>query len=215
MILTTAFYRAAPASIDLYAEWDSNAKTKVIFTTTTRFAYNEENGQYGIAYVLVEDGLTGTGSNWAQQNYYNGQSVGGDMSWWCSAGSPVTGLEFNHVAVAGWSVQNGVNNSVNPVIDANTKQTHTYTGSISSNSLIQDKTKLKAVALLIDRTNGTIVNAAQTAIADYGTGIGSVSSDTSMPEARYSIDGRKLQTSQRGLNIIRMNDGSIRKVLVK
>lgn len=214
-VLTTAFKRAAPASIDLYAEWSSDAKTKVIFTTTTRFGYNEDNGQYGIAYVLVEDGLTGTGSSWAQQNYYNGQSVGGEMSWWCSAGSPVTGLEFNRVAVAGWSVQSGITGSVNPVIDINTKQTHTYTGSISGNSLVQDKTKLKAVALLIDRTNGTIVNAAQTAIADYGTGIGSVSSETSMPEARYSIDGRKLQTMQRGLNIIRMNDGSIRKVLVK
>lgn len=214
-VLTTAFKRAAPASIDLYAEWDSNTKTKVVFTATTRFAYNENDGQYGIAYILVEDGLTGTGSNWAQTNYYSGQSVGGDMAWWCSAGSSVTGIEFNHVAVAGWSVQNGVNNSVNPIIDSNTEQTHTYTGSISGNSLVQDKTKLKAVALLIDRTNGTIVNAAQTAIEDYGTGISTVSSKEDTPEARYSLDGRKLQTPQKGINIIRMSDGTTRKVLIK
>ncbi|MBR6030798.1 MAG: hypothetical protein IKP36_02425 [Bacteroidaceae bacterium] len=214
-VLTTAFNRAAPASIDLYAEWDNTTKTKVVFTATTRFAYNENDGQYGIAYILVEDGLTGTGSNWAQTNYYSGQSVGGDMAWWCSAGSSVTGIEFNHVAVAGWSVQNGVNNSVNPIIDSNTEQTHTYTGSISGNSLVQDKTKLKAVALLIDRTNGTIVNAAQTAIEDYGTGISTVSSKEDTPEARYSLDGRKLQTPQKGINIIRMSDGTTRKVLIK
>jgi hypothetical protein len=31
----------------------------------------------------------------------------------------------------------------------------------------------------------------------------------------YAVDGRRYQTRQRGMNIIRMSDGTIRKVMVK
>ena len=121
--------------------------------------------------------------------------------------------------MAAWSALNGVNNSVEPVIEAGADQEYTYTASIASKSLIQDKTKLKAAALLIDRTSGTIVNAAQCAISDDATGIQSVrngeGSMADVPAGRYTIDGRKLSTVQKGINIVRMNDGTVRKVLVK
>lgn len=35
------------------------------------------------------------------------------------------------------------------------------------------------------------------------------------PVATYSIDGRRLSQPQRGLNIIRMSDGSTKKVMIK
>ena len=213
--LNQAFNRVAPAAIELYAEWASEEQKAVVFKTTTSFAYSGYNNQYAIAFVLVEDGLKGTGSNWAQQNYYSGQSGSDDMSWWYKQGSSVTGIEFNHVAVAGWNVQNGVNNSVNPNFDPDIPQEFSYTGSISSNSLIQDKRKLKAIAILIDRSTGKIVNAAQSEIADFATAVNSVTSNSDIPEACYSLDGRKLPHSQKGINIIRMTDGSIKKVLVK
>ena len=215
-VLTTAFKRVAPASIDLSAEWDSEAQKKVVFKTTTHFSYSDDNGQYGIAYVLVEDGLKGTGSNWAQSNYYSGQTSTGDMAWWGKQGSSVSGIEYNHVAVAGWSVQKGVNNSVNPTIIAGEDQEYTYTATLPTTSPIQDKTKLKAVALLIDRTNGTIVNAAQSVIADFATGVQSVTIDNGLSSDEwFDLSGRKLQKSQKGINIIRMNDGTVKKVLVK
>lgn len=37
----------------------------------------------------------------------------------------------------------------------------------------------------------------------------------STPQLRYSIDGRRLTAPQRGINIIKMSDGTIRKVMVK
>ena len=46
--LNKAFARVAQGSIDLQAEWSSNFKTKVVFNTTTRFSYNDDDGQYGI-----------------------------------------------------------------------------------------------------------------------------------------------------------------------
>ena len=214
--LNKAFARVAQGSIDLQAEWSSNFKTKVVFNTTTRFSYNDDDGQYGIAYLLVEDGLTGTGSNWSQTNYYSGQTVGGDMTWWCQAASTVTGITYNHVVVAGWEALNGVNGSVNPTIVADEEQEYSYSASISGKSLIQDKTKLKAVVLLIDRATGMIVNAAQSAIADFGTAVSTVQgAEKNAQRDVYDLSGRKLSISQKGINIIRMNDGTVKKVLMK
>ena len=214
--LAQSFNRVAPAAISLSAEWDSSAKRKVVFNTTSSFSYDDDNGQYGIAYVLVENGLKGTGSNWAQSNYYSGSGTG-DMAWWGKQGSSVTGVEYNHVVVAAWEAMNGVNGSVDKNIDANVKQSYSYTASISSNSLIQDKTKLKAIVLLIDRTNGTIVNAAQSDILEPGTAIRTIDGDqSSMSDSQwFDLSGRKLPAIQKGINIIRMNDGTVKKVLVK
>ena len=50
------------------------------------------------------------------------------------------------------------------------------------------------------------------------TTTGVVRPDTDTPaveDARYSIDGRLLDKPERGINIVRMSDGSIRKVVVR
>ena len=213
--LNSSFNRTALAAVDLSAEWESAEMKTVVFNATTSFSFTDYTDKYALAFVLTEDGLTGTGSNWAQQNYYAGQTSSGDMSWWGLQGSPVTGVEFNHVAVAGWNVMNGVNNSIDPDINADVDQTYTFRGSIAGNSLVQDKTKLKAIAILIDRSTGKIENAALSYIEDFATAISSASSDSETPAACYSLDGRKLPSVQKGINIIRMADGSVRKVLVK
>ena len=46
-------------------------------------------------------------------------------------------------------------------------------------------------------------------------GIQSVNGNGGKPMALYSVDGRKLPTAQKGVNIVRMNDGTVKKVLVK
>ena len=100
-------------------------------------------------------------------------------------------------------------------ITANVNQTFTYVGDITKKSLIQDKSKLKAAALLIDRTSGVIVNAAQAEIKTKGTGVSLTKQDADVQAMRYSVDGRRLSGAAKGINIIRTADGSVRKVLVK
>ena len=213
--VSDALNRTAQAGIELSAMWNDAEQEAVSFSTKTKFAYNDDNGQYAIALVLVEDGLTGTSSGWAQSNYLSGKGSGGDMAFWYSAGSSVAGLEFDHVAVEAWSAKDGINGSVTSKIVANAVQEFSYVGNISGNTLIQDKSKLKAIALLIDQTSGTIVNAAQSDIKEYGTAISSVTSDSNVSTVNYFVDGRKLPTFQKGINIIRMNDGTVKKVLIK
>ncbi len=47
------------------------------------------------------------------------------------------------------------------------------------------------------------------------TGIKTVNSDTATEVARYTIDGRALNAPQSGVNIVKMSDGTVKKVLVK
>jgi len=42
-----------------------------------------------------------------------------------------------------------------------------------------------------------------------------ISKDDAKPAIIYSVDGRIQKTQQRGLNIIRMSDGTVRKVMIK
>lgn len=46
-------------------------------------------------------------------------------------------------------------------------------------------------------------------------GIDWVTDNETKPKAYYSVDGKRLETEQKGLNIIRMSDGTTRKVVVK
>lgn len=214
-VVNTALGRLAQGTVQLSAEWEDDNCEAVAFTATTNFSYSDDEGQYGIAFVLTEDGLSGTTSDWAQANYYNGQSGDSSMSFWYTAGASVSGLEFNHVPVAAWGIQKGIDGSVKEKITAGANQTFTYVGDITKKSLIQDKSKLKAVALLIDRTSGVIVNAAQAEIKTKGTGISLTKQDADVQTMRYSVDGRRLSGAAKGINIIRTADGSVRKVLVK
>ena len=207
--------RVTVGSIQASAMWTSDDKTEISIDTKTKFVYNDDNGQYGIAYVLIADGLSGSGDDWAQANYLNGSTGDSSMSFWYSAGSPVAGLEFNHVAVGAWDIADGVAGSVNSTIKAGAVQNFNYKADITSKSVIQDKSKLKVATLLIDKTSGIIVNAAQTTIKDYDpTGISTVNAENGSSKSFYTLDGRQLSAPQKGLNIVKKGNGSA-KILVK
>ena len=214
--LTKRLDRITVGTIEAAAMWTSDAKTEISIDTKTKFVYSDDNGQYGIAYVLIADGLKGSGSSWSQANYMSGSSGDPSMQFWCDSPSQVTGLEFNHVAVGAWDIENGVDGSVNSTITAGEVQNYNYKADVTSKSIIQDKSKLTIAALLIDRSSKTIVNASQVAIQDYSpSAIQSVGTVHVSEAARYNLDGRQISAPQRGLNIIRMNDGTVKKVVVK
>ena len=155
--------------IQVTAQWDDEQMKTIKMDASTKFAFAEQNANYGIAFVLTEDGMKGTSSSWAQSNYYSGQSgYPSYMDWWCSQGSKVTGLEYNFVAVAAWQIASGFSGSVPTSFEAGEVMPFSYTADISTKTLIQDKSKLKVAALLIDRGANKIINAWQTTINPYG-----------------------------------------------
>jgi hypothetical protein len=165
-------------TIEATAKWSNRTKTAIDIDTKSTFAYSEDDGQYGVAFVLVEDGMTGTGSSWAQSNYLSDNSTYSDHTFWYNAPSSVSGLEFDHVAVAAWDVKTGIEGSVGKVIVKGQPMAYSYKADIASNSLIQDKSRLRLVALLVDSWSGVIVNGAMVNITEPDPGLsGDVNDD--------------------------------------
>ena len=81
---------------------------------------------------------------------------------------------------------------------------------------VLDSSNTALVVMLIDQTDGRIVNAVLTPIGDGAlTGISAAGADRApQPAAYYSTDGTRLPSPRPGLNIVRMSDGTARKTVV-
>ena len=202
------------ASIDLESTL-SQSKVTVTVNAKVTFPFTVENGNYALEYVLVEDGLTGTDSDWGQSNYYSGGSYG-DMSFFDESESTVSGLVFNDVAVLTSRI-GGIDGSIPANVEADTPVAHKYTFYLynalntSNEKVIQDPDKLKVVAILIDRNTGEVLNANKVKVNE-STGISGVKDSNAqlVSVEYYDLGGRKLSSLQKGGNIVvmRFADGS-------
>ena len=196
--------RVAAGTIEVNASWTSKAKTAIKITTKTKFVYADDNANYAIGYALTEDGMKGSGSDWAQNNNLSQNPSFKNIDFWYNAPSRVTGVEFNHVGVAAWGLEEGINGSVSRSFQKDEELFYSYTANISGKKLIQNKNKLNVIALLINRTTGAIVNAAETtAIDDYTTAIEDIEDSVKNTDNTvYDLSGRKVQKPQKGIYII-------------
>lgn len=226
----------APASIAVEAVWADEEKTKINISTETKFFFEDENSSIAIGYILVADGLTGTGRSWAQANYYTdyAEEYGNDpyLGDLTRMGSYITDMTYNHVAVAGWGVANGIDGSISGPIKAGEAINNTFEADLngvligedrlSSDpedhvavlDLIQDK-ELKVVAFLINKNSGEVINANQTLLVDPIVGINAIEEKAGAETVRYNVSGQLIKAPQSGLNIIKLSDGTTLKVLVK
>ena len=118
-----------------------------------------------------------------------------------NAPNPVTDMEYNHVAIGATEVSSGISGSIQAPLVSGQAQTYRGSFSIAGNSLVQDKTKLHAIVLLLNTQTGEIVNAAKTAIAagsgdatglDYATTQSMLARQES--QAVYDLQGRRLSS---------------------
>jgi thiol-disulfide isomerase/thioredoxin len=159
---------SAPGEISVSAKWSNNAQTAINISTQTKFAMGASSSSYNIGFVLVADGLKSTEYVWAQSNNYSGATGYENDKYmypFTQQPSTITGFEYNHVAVDGWGIQYGVDGSIPKSFSAGENLSYGYKADISSNTLIQDKSKLHVIALLLDKNTGKILNAAKTTIA--------------------------------------------------
>ncbi|HRM56828.1 MAG TPA: DUF5074 domain-containing protein [Prevotella sp.] len=65
-------------------------------------------------------------------------------------------------------------------------------------------------------SNGIVATTTLSVKVDAATGIKGVENTSDIHEvARYTVDGKRISAPQKGINIVRMSDGSTRKVVVK
>ena len=144
--------------------------------------YNANDIHYAIAYALVEDGMSD--DTWKQRNYLSGGGGSdSDMQFWFNSPDYVSGIVFDYVAVDAWDIHKGISGSVPSSVTAGVASPFKYVANISANKLIQDKSKLSLVTMLVDSETGLVIHACQTSILDSSViegdinGSGSVDTD--------------------------------------
>ena len=81
---------------------------------------------------------------------------------------------------------------------------------------VLDKKKVSVVAVIIDPETGAIVNAGKALVGAGSTGIITVNNSANATVvARYAADGTQISAPVKGINILKMSDGTTRKVMVK
>lgn len=182
-----------------------------------------------VAYVLVADGLSKETAKWAQSNYSSSENANQWKDKWiydefkefCSGGKygtdPAVGVVYNDVAIStsyinsetevpayeGMALGNVVSNHY----------TLKYNVSEELNSAI-DREKVSIVVILEDE-DGNVSNVAKAPVQAYSTGIQSAVSEKVVVEKVFSIDGRETNGTVKGINIVKMSDGTVKKVIRK
>jgi len=224
--VAAALEEPSPVGIEVKAEWASDDKTKVDITSSATLYYDEEDPALGIGYAIVADEITGKGRSWAQANAYNGSgddyADDPDLLKLCDMGDYIMNMTYNHVVVAAYGIDYGLEGSIEGPMKAKVPVKHNYTvdltdtfvgSSTTAAELVSDKT-VKVVAILFSQETGEVLNAAET-ILQLGTGVSGVREASVAQTARYNLAGQQLTAPQKGVNIIRLSNGKTVKVLVK
>ncbi len=220
----TAF---APAGLEAQAYFTDANKNEIEVKSTSTFAVDYDDNPYQLSYILTAGGLSGTTDDWNQSNYYPTYASSypdDDMKMFSEGEKTMKGLVFNFVVV-GWNGPKYIPNSLPSTIVMAEPTEHTYTFDLSTGSsnvdasIIQDKSKLDVVALLIDSRTGAVVNARKVHVYDSqddaaAAGITNVTqSKDDRVVGYYSIDGKRYAQPQKGLNIVKLANGKTFKVV--
>ena len=181
-------------------------------------------GDYNIAFMLTADGLTGTTNSWKQSNYFckgggrysSKASMPDDLKHLWDMGSSYVET-YNDVLIASSYVSSN-NKATLPTLVANGTVSSEYTMKMPTNVALKKALKLDqiyVVAVLLDKKTGAIVNAGRARVTG-STGIEDVTTGTEATGvARYTVNGVQFSAPVKGVNILKMSDGTTRKVLVK
>ena len=216
----------APASLETEAAFtpdgkDIKAKAILEFPEDANDA-----DKYSVEFVLVTDGLHGEGQAWEQSNYLEENEKGDypfpEADIFFAGSSSIPNMHYNDVVVATTRLRDGL---IKLPAKVEAEKAFSIEGTISevdsiknmaNYPVIQDSKNLRIVALLLNE-KGLIVNGAQAKVTGYETtGIRNINTNAAEADvpAIYNLQGHRLQTMQKGLNIIRTKDGKTKKVML-
>lgn len=203
IIVAEALQQASVADINVEAHWADESQKEIEYNVFTRFGYTGNNDNYRLVLVLTADGLKGEGNYWRQSNGYN-EYTGTEevLMQYVGKGKYLVDMEYNHVAIEGIGIDGGIEGSIEMPFTSEQTQHFNYKMNVADNKLVQDPQQLHAVVMLMDCSNGTIVNAAMAKVAD-ATGIATPSTTKQESQTIYDLQGRRITTPARhGIYIV-------------
>ena len=187
-------------------------------TATANYLYSG-NADHALAFVVTEDGMQD--ESWSQSNYLKDQHGLGweneeplfDM--WVNGESKVKGVIYDDIAVAAQCVAEGIDGSIPATVTEEEPIKYTTEFKLKDHKVIQDFDKLNIVAVIIDRATGRVVNSSYKKVT-LDTGIENIGTENEAAEvARYTLDGRRISSAVKGVNIVKYSDGTVKKVVVE
>ena len=192
-----------PGYIDVGAEWNDELHEAITIQTRTTFELNATELPFQIGYVLIEDGMSGDGDEWAQYNIYSEIEEIYDrrLEELTKLPSLIYGQKYNNVPVAAWDAYKGVPGSLVGPFTAGVPIEDSFMADIKGNALIQNKENLSVVALVVNKETGKIINAAKCKIGDSlpPSGINSIMKMGATFDI-YNLQGRKVRSSATSIN---------------
>lgn len=156
----------SPAGLGIQTGGSGNAVT-VTVNATFRTVFAASNYRLGV--IITEDNVTGTGTGYAQVNYYSGGAnpLNGAGHNWQTAPDPVPAadMEYDHVGRALLGGYMGQTGSVPAAITDGQVASYTFNYTVPGTS---NRANMHAVAVLIDQNTGEVVNAKQISLATLG-----------------------------------------------
>lgn len=155
---------APTAILSTTSTWD--AATRELTVTLTADFQDDANDNYKLAVVLTEDGVTGTGSGFAQANAYAGGG-NGPMGGYENLPSPVPAAQmvYDHVARAIEPSFGGDATSFPAVVNNGESHSKTYTFTLPTD---WDEQNIHIIGMMMDPT-GRIDNASKGIIDDLAS----------------------------------------------
>ena len=219
---------AADVSVEACFPTGGDGKT-IVARAVARFASARDDADYRFGFALVEDSVKG----YTQTNYYYHNprvTMGGFEKM-----DKYVKINLDHVARLGYGVGQGIENSV--PVKVGPSEPVVCEVSFGVPAKVTDKSRLRVVALLIDRTTGYIDNAAETPYVAEGTlsGIINIGESAPVPDVEivdgrvvaegfggrievYTADGMRVpgRLVKRGVYVVRLADGgktAVRRVV--
>ena len=204
------------AEVNVSASLDGDILTA---KSDVRFLYSGK-ANHAVAFVVTADGLHN--EKWKQSNnYFNYKGQGLEdieplFDMWVNGESTVTNVIYDDVVMAAKGVDNGIEGSIPEEVTEEEPNVYEETFNLSKMKYLQDKNKVNVCVFLFDTTTGHIVNAGHVSLGS-AAGIDGVKVDSedAVETARYTIDGRRISVPEKGINIVKYSDGTVKKMIVE
>lgn len=182
----------ADVGITATADYTSEQETSIVINTQTVFGYSQEKAAYRIAFVVLENGVTG----YQQHNGFAGGAVG-EMGGFENEG-PLVDIPFDDVSRGIFKSYTGTMRSVPTTLVKG--ETYTYSYELTLPNTIQNKENIEIAVLLINSKSGEIMNADKVEVKKQSS---SIEQTSTRPELRiYSENGTiKLDTEHDSLQV--------------
>ena len=215
------------ASLDVECQWTGAEKESINIDSRLTFIRDHDDADYRMVYLLVADGLKGQNGDprWFQGNYYTGQTGQWpeEFDWLVESPQWIEDVEYDNVVIYTPNVlgeQGSVAASVkgDEEMSLNAEIKIADAVNLDGASLVQDKDRLRVVAVLVDGSDGHVVNAA--VATPWYDSIEGIDADGPAVSVRYyDTCGRAVTAGSKGI-LIKVSsyaDGTVKaeKILAK